>query len=278
MTDADDETAPDWLLAKMENFAEEEPLWDISNRDHALFLLGDYDLDAQLIAIKGVLRKNKEAEAEVADAIKALDARIRNYAGDDDEYQIHMENHWVDTLHGTVFQDAAHSMSAVGMLAPFTESMLVSIFRGLRKRWAEDGRTLEDSARGPSSTKKFWDPQWLQHDRQWKKAGQVQGTRQLAETIGLLPYFPDDFSAIHAALSAYRNLMFHNGFEWPMDERRNFGSRITEEGWPSDWFKKSTTGGDPWIFYLSEEFVAHCLRTIDEVLEGTGRYLKELDG
>ena len=36
----------------------------------------------------------------------------------------------VDHLHQSVFQDAAHSMAAVGMLAPFVESLFKQAFPG----------------------------------------------------------------------------------------------------------------------------------------------------
>lgn len=268
---------PDWLLLEMKRDANRFPPPEVSNRDTVLYSLlgGALDLDAQLMAIKGVLRQNREAEAEVAEAIKALEAHIRNYASDDGEYQIHIENHWVDTLHGTVFQDAAHSMSAVGMLAPFTESLIVSIVRGLRTQWTKDGRTLENTVRGPSSASKFWDTRWVRSGEVWTNAGHVQGSRQLFEVIGLSPFLPGAFSAMHGALTAYRNRMFHNGFEWPMDERRKFAELIVTEGWPADWFKKSMSAGDPWIYYMSDEFIAFCLNMTDQALEGAGRYLKE---
>ena len=77
-----------------------------------------------------------------------------------------------------------------------------------------------------------------------------------------------------SALFTYRNRMFHHGFEWPMNERKKFDEMIREEGWPPEWFRKSESGGEPWIFYMSDQFVQHCLTTIDQVLEGVGRYLK----
>jgi hypothetical protein len=249
----------------------------LSSRDHALHLVGDYDLEAQLIAIKGVLRQNREAEEDVAEAIKSLDTQIRNYAGDNDEYHIHMENHWVDTLHETVFQDAAHSMSAVGMLAPFLESLLVSIFDGMRIRWEEEGVTVPDGVRGPSSASKFWRPNYIRTDGEKWRTGIVDGTHQLSDALDLSSYLPEDFRDVQEALAAYRNAMFHNGFEWPMAEREKFGKLIEDKCWPSDWFKKSTTGGKPWIYYMSEEFIQHCLKLIDQVLEGVGEYLEKRD-
>jgi hypothetical protein len=246
----------------------------ISNWDQSLFLVREYDLEAQLIAIRGVLRQNREAEERVAEAIKSLDAQIREYAGGNREYLMHMENHWVDTLHGTVFQDAAHSMSAVGMLAPFLESLLVSIFAALQERFKEAGITVSDSIRGPSSTAKFWSPNYYFENAKWKK-GIVVGTRQLSDTVGLTDYLPADFGKTQDALTAYRNVVFHNGFEWPIKERQRFEALIKDRKWPSDWFLKSESGEKPWIFYMGGDFIEHSLMTIDRLLDGVGRYLEE---
>ena len=247
----------------------------LSNRDQALLLIRQHDLESQLIAIKGVLRQNREAEQQVAEAIKALDAQIHSYASDDDEYQMHMENHWVDTLHGAVFQDAAHSMSAVGMIAPLFESLLVSIFEGLRERF-ETGKTpVAESVRGPRSATKFWDPRLTFVDGKWQNLGLVQGTKQISDAIGLFSFLPEGFASMHTALTAYRNCMFHNGFEWPVKDRKKFDERIVAEAWPEGWFTKSTSGDEPWIFYMSADFIEHCLHTIDQVLKGVGRYLEQ---
>jgi len=248
--------------------------YHITNRDQALFLIGERDLDSQLIAIKGVLCRNREAEKRVAEEIKALDTHIRSYTRGDQEYQKHMEDQWVDAVHGTVFQDAAHSMSAVGMLAPFVESLLVSIFQGLRERLDAAKAAPDKTLRGPSSVAKFWDPRLIHNGAAWQKASLVRGTRQISDAIGLSPYLPQGFAAMFAALTAYRNSMFHNGFEWPLDERERFGKLIAAEGWSESWFEKSTCGYDPWIFYMSDKFIAHCIEMIDQVLDGVGRYLQ----
>jgi len=246
----------------------------INSLDRVLLLIGEPDLNQQLIAIKGLLHRNREAEKQVAEEIKALDAHIRAYAGGDEEYQMHMQGQWVDSLHGTVFQDAAHSMSAVGMLAPFIESLFVSIFQELRQRLEANEVSFDETPRGPSSTTKFWDPRWVREDERWK-LGLVRGARQLSDAIGLSPCLPEGFAAMHAALVAYRNSMFHNGFEWPLDERQKFASQIENNGWPNHWFTQAKRDNEPWVFYMSDDFIEHCLQIIDQVLEGVGRYLEQ---
>lgn len=243
----------------------------LSHRDHALHLIGERDLDAQLIAIKGVLRRNREAEEQVSEEIKALDAQIRNLVTDDVEYQIHMENHWVDTMHGTVFQDAAHSMSAVGMLAPLVESLFAAIFGGLHDRLT--GHDPGDS-RTKAAQDQYWNPR-VAFGKDGPREDVVLGIEQLATSTGLQRFLPEGYKKSLSALFAYRNNMFHNGVEWPPEVRQKFANRIKNDAWPVVWFSQATRGDDPWVFYMSDEFIAHCLQMIDQVLEGVGRYLAQ---
>ena len=243
----------------------------LSSREHELFLVGERDLDAQLIAIRGVLRRNRVAEQQVAEDIKELDNHIRTYAGGDQEYQMHMEDQWVDTLHGTVFQDAAHSMSAVGMLAPFVESLFASIFHGLRERAPGDAAS---DPRAKASQAQYWNPKFM-FGKDGPREDIVAGIEQLATSTSLQPFLPDGYERTLSALFGYRNNMFHNGFEWPPETRQKFASRIRNDAWPVVWFTQATRGDGPWVFYMSDEFIAHCLQMIDRVLEGVGRYLEQ---
>ncbi len=242
-----------------------------SPRDRALVLVDESDLDAQLLAIRGVLRRHRGAESQVAEEIKELDTHIRAYAGDDQEYQMHMEDQWANTLHGTVFQDAAHSMSAVGMLAPFVESLFASIFRGLRER-APGGAAIDPRAKATQA--QYWNPQ-IVFGKDGPRDDIVAGIEQLATSIGLQPYLPDGYRRTLSALFGYRNNMFHNGFEWPLEARQKFANRLEIERWPGAWFSQATRDDKPWVFYMSDEFIAHCLQMIDKVLEGVGRYLED---
>lgn len=242
----------------------------ISNRDQALFLIGERDLESQLIAIKGVLRQNREAEKQATKTIKALDEHIRSLADDDAEYQMHIEDHWVDTLHGTVFQDAAHSLSAIGMLAPFIESLFVSIYEGLRNRTPKD---VGGDPRTKATQNQYWNPQ-IVFGKDGPRDDIVAGIEQLAISTGLQPFLPSGYQKTLSALFSYRNNMFHNGFEWPLEARQKFANRIKNDGWPSDWFDQAIRDKEPWVFYMSNEFIEYCLQTIDRVLEGVGRYLE----
>ncbi len=76
-------------------------------------------------------------------------------------------------------------------------------------------------------------------------------------------------------LSIYRNKMFHNGFEWPPEERDKFERILQQKKWPSKWFRKSSNGDKAWIFYLTPDFIEQCVAMIDQLLEGAGAFLTE---
>ncbi len=99
---------------------------------------------------------------------------------------------------------------------------------------------------------------------------------QLAEATGLKPHLPPKIDEILKALFAYRNLMFHNGLEWPEDTRAAFEERIQKREWPADWFDKATSGDAVWVFYMSDTFIDHCLASADMLLESFALLTKEL--
>ena len=63
--------------------------------------------------------------------------------------------------------------------------------------------------------------------------------------------------------------MFHCGFEWPVDERTSFQKRIVASGWPLQWFAQAEIGGEPWVYYMTQEFIDHCLKTMNRVMSAS---------
>lgn len=243
----------------------------LTDRDLALVLLGDADFEAQLIAIRAALHRNAATERQTGEEIKQFAEGVKNYSGDE-EYQVNLENHWVDLMHGSVFQDAAHSMSAVGMLAPFLESLLVALFAGIREHQQGDDPAAQDP-RSTAVEKDFWDPHYVFGPA--RRTDLVEGARQLAASTGLTAHLPSGWDTVIEALMSYRNKMFHHGFEWPQSERDKFEKRIANDGWRPEWFLKSTSAGKPWIFYMSSIFIDQCIVTIEDILAGAGAYLRQ---
>ena len=52
--------------------------------------------------------------------------------------------------------------------------------------------------------------------------------------------------------------MLHNGCEWPLERRPEFAKHMKSGGWDA-WFFCSERDHKPWIFYMTDEFITHCL-------------------
>src|SRR5689334_3164219 len=98
----------------------------LDNRDYGLFYFDEnYELEAQLAAIRGALAAGRDAARRQSEEIERIADKAKA-SGDQ-----HLVDIWTDECHASVFQDAARSAAAVGMLAPFVENMFTRIFKGI---------------------------------------------------------------------------------------------------------------------------------------------------
>lgn len=234
----------------------------------ASFILGGPDYDAQLRAIHGLLRRHRQADEELSKEIKAIEEFAKQASGTANDRAV---DEWVDHLHHSVFQDAAHSMAAVGMFAPFLESLFQHAFVNARDFLERHGWSAPDHARWKIPSDQHWDCQYVYPGRRHF----VAGVMELAAITGLSDFLPAGLKKTLDALFGYRNKMLHLGFEWPQPERLAFAKAIAANDWEPSWFSKATSGGEPWIFYLSQSFIDHCLATIDDILNGLGAFVRQ---
>jgi hypothetical protein len=235
-------------------------------RDYAGVLLRR-DYDAEFVAIRVLLFRHRKADKGLRDEIERVEAR----SGFHSERRI---SKWFDLLQSSTYQEAAHSMAALGMLAPLLESMFYDTFRQAREEFFVDSRSIEHPRWEWAATGQ-WDCH-LVYDKTGKpKKDIVKGILQLSEAIGLTPHLPKDLKPMLEALFEYRNKMFHFGFAWPSVECDKFAKRIVNPDWPSKWFTTASTNGVPWIFYLTEVFVDHCLERVDQIIDGIGAFVVE---
>ena len=239
-------------------------------RFYIYFLELDFDFDQQLAAIRRLLQRNRENDQSLAKAIYEAGEEARRLKGISQERAV--DDH-ICLIQASDYQDAAHSMAAAGMLAPFLETIFTECFRGIGNKWASEAIPALQHARWQG----VQEIQWNCHN--FIKKGHllddlVRGILQLADAIGFRSQLPTDIDQVLSALFAYRNKMFHCGFEWPLDERRKFKQQIVERKWPVAWFSSATSGSEPWVFYLTDEFIDHCLETADKVLTAFGQFIR----
>ena len=201
--------------------------------DHGL----NHDYVSHLRAIRGLLSRQDLAAVQLEVKIEESEQVAKNSRGEANEYAVARHT---ELLQGAIYQDAAHSMAAVGMLAPLIESIFLGVFENFGRKKPQ-GQLVNEIVD-------------LIND----------------ESLGIREFMPNDLESTLEALFLYRNKMFHQGFEWTLTQRQAFAERLSE--WASGWFDHSTSGGEPWIFYMSPEFISHCINTTEDVLRGLIRY------
>ena len=204
---------------------------------HVTFPLEAFNHGAQWVAICDLLERQARADRELADRIKDADEFTKRTTGRLNEHAVDV---WVELAEMSCYQDAAHSMAAVGMIAPFIESFFREYFRSI-------GKDLP-------------------------KGNLVRNIVKRMEEVGMEEYMPTDIEPTLSALFAYRNKMFHGGFEWSSEELKRFERQLSENRWSPDWFSWATSGTEPWMYYMTSGFIDHCLEMASGVIRGVGEF------
>jgi hypothetical protein len=248
---------------------------EITERDMAGSILERLDYEQQLIAISGLLQRNDEADKRVDAEMRELDEYARRSSGWRNERAV--EEYGV-AFYRSVYQSAANSMAALGMLAPMYESLFYQAFQGIRTRYF--GANVIPSGHHRSEMtdpEAFWDCHY-HYERKKGLATEslVSGIIQLAKAVDLKRHLPDGLPRVLEALFDYRNFMFHNGFEWPKERCTEFAAHVEQRNWQA-WFSDSSHGDEPWIFFMTDQFINHCFDMIHKLLDGFGAYCKGRD-
>ena len=212
------------------NFGDDE-LPDPS--DHGL----RHDYMSQLFAIRMLLMRQSNSDVQLESEITRIENIARTSEGRANELAV---DRYVELAHDSIYQSAAHSMAAAGMLAPLLESIFNELFE--------------------------------QFGRKKPKGQLVRHVVALIddESVGLREYMPASLDETLDALFLYRNKMVHHGLEWPPRQRKLFARRLKD--WPEAWFSCSTSDGSPWMFYMTSEFVDQCLDMVESIFRGLSRY------
>ncbi len=245
--------------------------------DWACTVLPNLDYESHLIAIRGLLSVHKNDGIKTTQDINEIGDFIKNTKGAREDYIEHLIDEQMYKFHCSVYQSAAHSMAAVGMLAPFLESIFYQSFFGIKNNFFSDNNHPNDHSRWEKATIDTWDCHFV-WDKNHRRKDLVEGILQLSNAVGLKDFLPNDLNILLKVLFSYRNKMFHFGFEWPPEERKRFWNRIKNDNWPSGWLDAATSGGEPWIIYLSDDFILHCVESIEEIINGISRFVYKISG
>jgi hypothetical protein len=243
----------------------------LTDRDLACHFLANLDYDSQLRAVVSLLASHHSRSAAVDAEIMEIEECAKRTSGMRNQQAV---DEWVDRLQSSVYQDAAHSMAAVGMLAPFIESIFHQGLLAIGERLADLGQIPSTVQRFTKVGQKFcWDCHRTWHDGRPRK-DLVEGIIQLSDAVRISRHFPADLRRMLTALFQYRNKMFHNGLEWPQAQRNAFDKNRAE--WPPEWFASSTRDDKTWIVYLTDTFIHAWLDALDKIIEAFGKFAREL--
>lgn len=241
-------------------------------RDFACLVLKNVDYDSQLRAIKELLNVHQQIARTRSLKIAEIEKEILKWRGID---RILAENDRIGLCHESVYEDAAHSMAAIGMLAPFIETVFSQVFESVKQQYEGKALPSPDHPRWKADEVKRWNCRWYYSKTKGAMENDVmQGILELSDATGLLPYLPTELRPILKALFGYRNNMLHNGFEWPLDARNKFHKRTKEE-WPKEWFSWARSDDAPWVCYMTDALINECLAYIDLIISAIGHFVTE---
>ncbi|WP_156461954.1 hypothetical protein [Rhizobium sp. Leaf311] len=246
----------------------------LDDRDHLHTLLRNVDWEAQLLAVRQMISRNRKAGEAFSASIKDDAAELDAYNG---PHRHHWENRHVDMKFESSYSDAAESMAAIGMIAPMVESTIgqaltalgdmydsKSIHPGSHKRWKR-----------AEGHKHRWNCQFYFDSKMEAHNDIFRGLPQLSSACGLDKFLSQDFKTWFEAMFRYRNYMFHGGFEWSLERRDNFEKEIEKNGW-GKFFTSSTTNSRPWIYYIRDEAIVAMPRMVEHMLDSLGLFTKSL--
>ncbi|MBY3342871.1 hypothetical protein [Rhizobium laguerreae] len=246
----------------------------LDDRDYLHTLVHNIDWQSQLLAVRLMISRNRQAGEAFSKAIEDERAKVKAYNG---PHHDHYVDHHVDMVRESIYRDAAESMAAIGMIAPLVESTLgqslaalgdmydrKNIHPGNHKRW----KRAESHA-------ERWNCQFYFDDKNLAKNNIILGLPQLAAGCGLDKFLSQDFMTWFEAMFIYRNFMFHGGFEWTIERREIFEEKIEENGWEL-FFTCSTLNGRPWVYYIKDEAIVALPTMVESMLDSLGLFAKAL--
>ena len=213
-------------------------VWDDFELPPMSLELSGANYHEQIRAVHKFLSWQDRANASQREENERAEQVVKAASGELREW---LNDELIERWQSSVYEDATRSIAAAVMLAPLIESLFHRLALALGAPW--------ESRRIPREIMKL-------------------------VTYCGLSQIPNDLEPILRALFAYRNNMFHWGVEWPIEVRKRFDQLIRDSGWPISWFEQAIEGERPWVFYLTEEFVSHCLDLFEQLVDAVRAYIQ----
>jgi len=174
--------------------------------DHlSALLLPSLNSEYQLATIRRMLHRNKQEE-------KALEKEMEDLGRSARSGCQQSADEWGNQFYNSIYLGAAHSMAAVGMLAPLTEAIFQHAFHELRRRSRPDELPSSHARWGLPLTDSQWDCHFTcANGERAENTNVIEGILQLSEATDLLPHLPSDFPQVLRASSSTETRCFIAG-------------------------------------------------------------------
>lgn len=232
-----------------------------------IIVLKDLDVESQLHAIDKLKQLHFKYKSKLKDEIYRTKLQALNHHGDNNDWEVDCH---IESIHNSIYAEGALCLSFVGLILPLTETMFVRFFKHLGENWAID--KIISSARWKVLNKKdLWDCS-LFVNHQMKILPDIrEGILQLCKDTGFSKYLNPEFSKMLTLLFKFRNNLFHNGMEWPLNKRKEFQKLLNDLEY-NQFFRISTSDGKPWMFTMTDEYLDQCQRLVKESYYSMNKY------
>lgn len=243
--------------------------WGIASQigPEDIAVLKDLNFEFQLGAIEKLTQLHLKYRLELDEEIKRRELVARKCEGPNnyDEVEWHIE-----ALYESTYVEGALCMSFVGMALPLIETIFSRFFMHLGENWKDD-MDLSCPRCQKLRKKDFWDCRKFVNS-ELKILGDIrEGILQLCVYTGFSNYLAPEFSKILTLFFKFRNNLFHNGTEWPLNRRKEFQNLLNDLEF-NHLFLILTSGDEPWMFTMTDECIEYCEKLIRETYYAMNRY------
>lgn len=237
-----------------------------------IIVLKDLDVEYQLAAIERITKLHLKYKLDLDEEIKRREFIALNNEGKNNDWEVDWH---IEAIHESIYADGALCLSFVGLIVPLIETIFVMFFKHIGKNWKDD--MIMSFPRWQNLNKNdFWDCRKFLNNEMKQESDIKEGILQLCECTRFNDYLAPKFSKILTILFKFRNNLFHNGMEWPINKRKEF-QRLLNDMDCNQYFSFSTSAGEPWIFSMTDECINYCQSLVKDTYYSMNKYCMDND-
>lgn len=251
---------------------------DRTGRDF-LYVLADIDWESQLWAIRSALNMLNKNALERKEFIESEEQHVRDSPLSGEAHE-RLQDGLIGKFDQQVFNEATRSMATIALIVPTLESIFKIIFRNLGEMYERNKHPYSQHKRwiitkNRKYIKNRWNCEFHYCCKKTQSRGIAKGISELCDASDLNKYLDPEIMEWISMLFQYRNKMLHGGFEWDQQRKQELDDEIAKKGW-SKHFSRSTTDGETWMIYLSDQAIKDIIPNLEKLLDSIALFAKDL--